>query len=189
MTVTSVLQTREISTASLSEKATTYEGVSTVIGEGKAIAPVVPTVTDRKFIEQNKGMWMFLDFHNAVDSKGNPLDADSWYRVNRENRSLEKISKHKAADLEWHEILYIDPSALKAVHEKRPLAMYIGDSYSYGNCYRDRLELLGNYGHGTTRVVQLEMKQDSVAEQKTLLRREKSKVKALEWFVPKWIRE
>ncbi len=174
MATISIPQTKEISTVSLSEKATTYEGVSAVIEPNKAIAPVVSTVTDREFMEQNKGMWMFVGFHDAVDSKGNPLDADSWYRVNRENSSLEKINKHEAETLQWHERLYIDQSAPSAVHEKRPLALSVGDFYFCGYRHRNRLVLNGYYGygrHGIARVVQLETKQDSIAEPKTMLRR------------------
>ncbi|MDG6936020.1 MAG: hypothetical protein JRN26_03950 [Nitrososphaerota archaeon] len=158
-------QTKETSIFSLIEKTTTYDNVKVneVIGSGKTTAPVIPVVMDRKFIEQNRNSLMFLDRKNAVDSKGKPLEADTWYKVNREARVLEKITKKEAGKLEWHERFYVHESALRAIEERRP-ALYIS---GYG------LELIGYYYDWHAKYKKLETKQSVrvlVADLEVMLR-------------------
>jgi hypothetical protein len=63
--------------------------------------------------------WCWLDYKEVPSEIG-------WYKINREKAILEKIADEEAKNLQWHERLFIYESALKAVNEKIPLALYIG---------------------------------------------------------------
>jgi hypothetical protein len=155
---------------SLTERKATYDKVGTVLDQGKIIASVTPTVLNQQLIEKSRGSWLFLDYQNAVDSKGKPLESDTWYHVNRKDGILEKIIERQADKLDWHERLYVYPSALDAIKEKRPLPLYV--LYVHG---RLGLFLLGGGydGDDAARVAQVESSREKVAPIEQILRVDK----------------
>lgn len=93
--------------------------------ENASIANIDEVVMDKEFIEQFRHDWCWLSAKNLPQGV-------SWYRVDRADAQLKKISFEEAKTLEWHERLYVYGSAIAAADQKMPLALYVGDEYSDG---------------------------------------------------------
>jgi hypothetical protein len=90
-----------------------------------SMANIEEIVMDKEFVKQSRHDWCWLSNKNVPEEVG-------WYKIDRENCRLAKTKFEEAARLEWHERIYVYGSALAAVHEQMPLALYIGDEYSDG---------------------------------------------------------
>jgi hypothetical protein len=88
-------------------------------------ASAVEVVMDENFIKRNRHDWFWMGGNNVPNETG-------WYRVNRVSAQLEKIDTAEAAELNWHERLYIYGSSHVAIKDNLPLALYIGDEYEDG---------------------------------------------------------
>ncbi len=99
------------------------DNIQTAIKDGQTFANINDIVLDKEYIEKYRHDWCWLDYNQTPSEVG-------WYKVNREKGVLEKIVDEDAKNLEWHERLFIYESALKAVNDKIPLALYIGDEYN-----------------------------------------------------------
>ncbi len=108
-----------------SENRVTLDQVQTSISGRKSFASATETVLDQKFIEKYKDDWCW------VSNKNIPLET-RWYKIDRQNQCLIKISDDEASKLSWHERLFIYQSALIAVKENSYLALYIGGEYDDG---------------------------------------------------------
>jgi hypothetical protein len=121
----------------LTARSATFDKIEALPDPEFNIAPITPIVLDKDLILANRNTWFFLDWQNAVDSDGKPLESGGWYWVNREMGTLEKISDKKVKGLEWHERLHIFGTVEKAIKEHRPLALVVYDA--------SRLLLIGLY--------------------------------------------
>jgi hypothetical protein len=121
----------------LTARSATFDKIAAILDPEYEIAPIIPIVLDKDLILANRNTWFFLDWQNAVDSEGKPLESGGWYWANREKGTLEKISEKKAKALEWHERLHIFGTVEKAIKERRPLALVVYDA--------SRLLLIGLY--------------------------------------------
>ncbi|MDO8529946.1 MAG: hypothetical protein Q7S10_00850 [bacterium] len=86
---------------------------------------MVDVVMDKDFIEKSRHDWCWVAWGEVPTETG-------WYRVDRQNEELLKITAEQAGILEWHERLFVYGSGHAAVTENNPLALYIGDEYSDG---------------------------------------------------------
>ena len=124
---------------------TNAERTANVNGKYMGTAKVV---FDLPFIKSARNLWVLVHWKGAPAEPG-------WHQVIREdkNHTYKKITERQAGDLEWHEKLYVHESALKAIKEKRPLALYIDYYYDDWNW----LVLCGGYGAcGVARVAQVD---------------------------------
>lgn len=110
---------------SASENRATLDKVEESISVNKDLATATETVLDQEFIEKYKDDWCW------VGNKNTPVET-GWYKVDRENQHLVKISFDEASKLQWHERLFIYGSALLATKENSHLALYIGGEYDDG---------------------------------------------------------
>jgi hypothetical protein len=108
-----------------SERKVEIDEVADAITPGNAVANVAETVMDGGFIERSRYEWYWLNGQDIPPETG-------WYEVDRGDRRLRKIGRDEAAELEWHERLFLYASALSAAKENRLLALYIGDEYDDG---------------------------------------------------------
>jgi hypothetical protein len=106
-----------------SGKKVTFDKLSDGLDAGHVVANLLDVVMDEAFIKQSRHDWCWLASENVPAETG-------WYRVDRENRSVLKISDADAAKLEWHDRLFVYGSGHAAVSERLPLALYIGDEYA-----------------------------------------------------------
>jgi len=105
-----------------SEKKVTFDNLDGAIAYGKSIADITEVAMDQQFIERSRHDWCWLSADNVPPETG-------WYEVDRRNEQLTKITGTRAAELEWHQRLFVYASALHAAATKGPLALYIGDEY------------------------------------------------------------
>ncbi len=94
----------------------------------RSMASPIEVFRNKKFLEDTRGKWFFVHWKDAVDSEGKSLIAKTWYFVNRDVKDkspLEHMSSEEAKKLYWYEKVYVYESAIKAVNEKRPLAIYV----------------------------------------------------------------
>jgi hypothetical protein len=108
---------------SSSGKKVTFDRLSDGVDEEHAIANVLEVVMDEEFIKQSRHDWCWLSWKDVPTETG-------WYKIDRENSLLQKISDEEASREEWHARLFIYGSGHAAVNEKLPLALYIGDEYA-----------------------------------------------------------
>lgn len=114
--------------------------------DGCRMATFTEVVMNGQFIEDLYDRWVF------VDPNGVPTEV-GWYRVNRKNKTLEKIPDTEVGKLGGDERLYVHPSALDAAKKGRPPALYVGYDY-----YRDGLFLFGDYDRDdTARVAEVKL--------------------------------
>lgn len=106
-----------------SENRVSLDKIQSAIKQGQAFANIVDIALDKDYVEKYRHDWCWLNYNQTPNEVG-------WYKVNREKGVLEKITEQDAKSLQWHERLFIYESALKAVNEKIPLALYIGDEYN-----------------------------------------------------------
>lgn len=102
-----------------SENKVSLDQMQTAIKSGYVLADINDIALDKDYVETNRHDWCWLDYKNLPASS-------SWYKVNREKGVLEKIADSDAANLPWHDRLFVYESAVKAAQEKTPLALYIG---------------------------------------------------------------
>lgn len=88
-------------------------------------ANIEEIVMDKEFIQRFRHDWCWLSAEKLPKEVG-------WYKVDRNNLQLQRVSFQQAGELEWHERLYVYGSAIAAVGQNMPLALYIGDEYSDG---------------------------------------------------------
>ena len=105
-----------------SEHHVTFDEIDGAIAPGKALAEITDVAMDKPFIERSRHDWCWLSGRNVPPETG-------WYMVDRHHARLTKISDTRAAELEWHERLFVYASALHAAQQNGPLALYIGDEY------------------------------------------------------------
>jgi hypothetical protein len=108
-----------------SERKAAIDEVSDAITPGNAVANVAETVMDGEFVERSRYEWYWLSGQDIPPKTG-------WYKIDRADRRLKKIHRDQAAELEWHERLFLYASALSAAKENSLLALYIGDEYEDG---------------------------------------------------------
>ena len=109
-------------TINRSQNKVTYDKVAE---NGSQLATVIDVVMDKDFIEKSRHDWCWVGWGEVPTETG-------WYRVDRQNEQLLKITTDQAGTLEWHERLFVYGSGHAAVTEHNPLALYIGDEYSDG---------------------------------------------------------
>ena len=108
-----------------SEQRATLDKVAQSIANGRSLANATETALDQEFIEKYKDDWCWVGNENTPSETG-------WYKVDRENHKLVKISDNGVSRLTWHERLFVYQSALIAVKEGSDLALYIGGEYDDG---------------------------------------------------------
>jgi len=108
---------------SFSKSKTTFDKLLDVVDGGHAVASVLDVVMDEDLIKKSRHDWCWLGWDDVPKETG-------WYKIDRENKKLDKIDDRKAEVLEWHERLFIYGSGHAAVSEELPLALYIGDEYT-----------------------------------------------------------
>ena len=108
-----------------SQNKVTYEKIIVTTKDGGELANAIDVVMDKKFIEQSRHDWCWVGWGDVPEETG-------WYRVNRNDQRLEKITTEQATVLEWHERLFVYGSGHAGVKANNPLALYIGDEYSDG---------------------------------------------------------
>lgn len=102
-------------------------------------ATVIQAVMDKEFIKGNGELWAWVDFNDAVDSKGKTLEGDTWYKIDREIGVLEKVSKEDIEKVAWHERLYVHTGAIHAIENRTSPVIYIdpGLGIIFGEYYKD----------------------------------------------------
>ena len=100
----------------------TFDRIDRAIAPGKRIADITDVAMDKDFIERSRHEWCWLSGERVPSQTG-------WYEIDRRNERLTKIDEGRAAELEWHERLFIYASAVSAAQKTGPLAFYIGDEY------------------------------------------------------------
>lgn len=108
-----------------SENKARLDQIESFLSPGKNLATATETVLDKEFIEKYKDDWCWVGHDNT------PLET-RWYKVDRENKCLVKISDEDVLTLQWHERVFIYGSALSAAKEGSHLALYIGGEYDDG---------------------------------------------------------
>jgi len=106
-----------------SEAKVTIDKVDAAIDSGKSVAKIAEVVMDKQFIEDSRHDWCWLSGEQIPPEPG-------WYRIDRDDERITKTSDTIASDIEWHERLFIYPSALQAAKKGETLALYIGDEYA-----------------------------------------------------------
>lgn len=124
-------------------------------------ATVAQVIMDKEFIEGNKDERFWVSSENAVDSEGEPLKGDKWYRLNKHGK-LEKVSEMKAAVfLNWRNKLYVNGNVLQVIERKESLIFRISYSDLLG---WKMLEISGIYGRGDIARVAQVAKQEQEAD-------------------------
>lgn len=108
-----------------SQQRATLDQVAQSIATGRSLATATETVLDQEFIEKYRDDWCWVGNENTPSQTG-------WYKVDRGNQKLVKISDDEPSRLTWHERLFIYQSALVAIKESSNLALYIGGEYDDG---------------------------------------------------------
>lgn len=169
MTATTVEKSSKVS---LTEGVTYKNAERTANVNGKYMG-TAKVIFDLPFIKSVRNSWIFVHWKDAPTELG-------WHQVIREdgNHVYKKITEEQAGKLEWHEKIYVHESTLKAIKEKRPLALDV--AYYYCD-YRYRLYLYGDYGaDGVARVAQVDAGHEAAAPQiASILRVEKGKTVVL----------
>jgi hypothetical protein len=133
-------------------------------------------IFDKEFIERISDSVVFIHWNDTPTKVG-------WYKVNRETRTFELMAAWQERNfdrdregnltlgsdqerqdldrLEWHEKLYVNKTALKAIEEKRPLTLSVYHADNYVDHY---LELGGDYsGIVGVRAAQVELNHEAAA--------------------------
>jgi hypothetical protein len=100
----------------------TIDEIRDAIADGKELAEIPEVVMDEEFLRRCRHDWCWLGGNGIPPNAG-------WYEVDRANGRLTAITDGRASQLEWHERLFVYPSALSAAEKKSALALYIGDEY------------------------------------------------------------
>jgi hypothetical protein len=158
--------------ASLSTGEATCDKVcNNVVSVGNSNGRCIATVNvafDRQFIEQSKGLDFFVHW------KGGPVDIGR-HLIDRENHQFIHGSKnHQLINVparrlhkpEWHEVLYVDASAVDAIIHSQPLLLQCNSSRGRN---RNRLTLSGGHHNGrgrgvAARVAQVEAGHEAAVE-------------------------
>ncbi len=106
-----------------SENRVSLDKIQSAIKNGAHFANIIDIALDQEYVEKYRHDWCWLDYKEVPSEIG-------WYKINREKAILEKIADEEAKNLIWHERLFVYESAIKAVNDKIPLALYIGDEYN-----------------------------------------------------------
>lgn len=95
------------------------------------MANSIQAVMDRNYIESTRKSWVFVSPENVPQH--------GWNFVDRKNGKVTKISEAQAYNLEWHERLYVNQSAINTAKEMQPLSLLIDYNNLMGHLYLEGL--------------------------------------------------